>query len=73
VRDLAHYEAIRNSRLWTEFGLVLEFIEVLQLVTTSKDHALTLLQSSQISIGHCVLFSAAYIKRCLVHSNGCCV
>jgi hypothetical protein len=34
------------------FGLVTGFIELLQLVTTSKDYALTVLHTSQITIGH---------------------
>jgi hypothetical protein len=34
------------------FGLVIRFIELLQLVTTSKDYAITVLHTSQITIGH---------------------
>jgi hypothetical protein len=34
------------------FGLVVGFVEHLQLVTTSKYYALTVLHTSQISIGH---------------------
>jgi hypothetical protein len=34
------------------FGLVIGFIEVLQLIATSKDYALTVLYTSHITIGH---------------------
>jgi hypothetical protein len=34
------------------FGLVIGFIELLQLITASKDYALTVLHTSQITIGH---------------------
>jgi hypothetical protein len=34
------------------FGLVIGFIEPLQLVTTSKDYVLSILHTSQITIGH---------------------
>jgi hypothetical protein len=34
------------------FGLVIGFIGLLQLVTTSKDYAVALLPNSQITIGH---------------------
>jgi hypothetical protein len=34
------------------FGSIIEFIELLQLVTTSKDYALTVLHTSQITIEH---------------------
>jgi hypothetical protein len=37
---------------WTGFGLVIGFIVLVQLVTTSKDYALTVLHTSQITIGH---------------------
>jgi hypothetical protein len=38
--------------LQTGFGLVIGFIELLQLVTTSKDYVLTVLHTSQITIGN---------------------
>jgi hypothetical protein len=34
------------------FGLVIGFTELLKLITTSKDYALTVLHTSQITIGH---------------------
>jgi hypothetical protein len=34
------------------FGLVIGFIDLLQLITTSKDYAVTVLHLSQITIGH---------------------
>jgi hypothetical protein len=34
------------------FGLVIRFIEPLQLVTTNKDYIVTVLHTSQITIGH---------------------
>jgi hypothetical protein len=34
------------------FGLVIGFIELLQLLTASKDYAVTVLHTSQITIGH---------------------
>jgi hypothetical protein len=34
------------------FGLVIEFIVLLQLVTKSKNYALAVLHTSQITIGH---------------------
>jgi hypothetical protein len=39
------------------FGSVIEFIECLQFVTTSKDYALTVIHSSQIIIGVTKSFS----------------
>jgi hypothetical protein len=35
-----------------EFALVIGFTELLQHLTTSKDYALTVLHTSQITIGH---------------------
>jgi hypothetical protein len=34
------------------FGLIIGFSELVQLVTISKDYAFTVLQTSQITIGH---------------------
>jgi hypothetical protein len=34
------------------YGLIIEFIEFVQLVATSKDYALAVLQASQITTGH---------------------
>jgi hypothetical protein len=34
------------------FGLVVGFIELLQLITTSKDYGVTVLHNSRITIGH---------------------
>jgi hypothetical protein len=34
------------------FGLLIGFTEHLQLITTSKDYTFTVLQTSQITIGH---------------------
>jgi hypothetical protein len=38
--------------LYMGFGLVIRFTELLQLITTSKEHAVTCLHTSQITIGH---------------------
>jgi hypothetical protein len=45
------------------FWLVIGFIELLQLVTTSKDYALTVLHISQITVGH-TSSSQSYSLRC---------
>jgi hypothetical protein len=53
--------------------LVLGFIELLQLVTTSKGYALTVLHTSQITIGHIRSSQSVtdFYCRCLVAaSNG---
>jgi hypothetical protein len=34
------------------FGVVIGFIELSQLATQSKNYALTVLQTSQIAVGH---------------------
>jgi hypothetical protein len=35
-----------------EFGLVIRFIELLQLIATVKGYAVTVLHTSQVTIGH---------------------
>jgi hypothetical protein len=49
-------------------GLVIRFIELLQLVTTSKDYAVTILHTSQITIGHTRSSHSAtvFTSHCLV-------
>jgi hypothetical protein len=50
------------------FGLVIRFIELLQLVTTSKAYAVTVLQTSQITVGHTRSSQSVTIftSRCVV-------
>jgi hypothetical protein len=47
-----HFNIIMILWLDTRFGLVIWSTELLQLVTTSKDYAVIVLHTSQISIGH---------------------
>jgi hypothetical protein len=51
-----------------EFGLVIGFLEILQLVTTSKDYALTVLHQTQITIRHTRSSRSVtvFTNRCLV-------
>jgi hypothetical protein len=62
-----------HGRLLTGFGLLIGFIEHLQLITTSEGYALTVLLTSQITTGH-TRFSqpvTVFTSRCLVvASNG---
>jgi hypothetical protein len=53
------------------FGLIIGFIELLRLVTTSKDYALTVLHASQITIGHSSSSQSVTIfpSRCLVAAS----
>jgi hypothetical protein len=53
------------------FELVIGFIETLRLLTTSKDFALTVLHSSQITIGHTRSSQSVTIvsSRCLVSAS----
>jgi hypothetical protein len=50
------------------FGLVIGFIELLQVVTISKDYALAVLHTSQITIGHITSSHSVIVftSRCLV-------
>jgi hypothetical protein len=53
------------------FGLMIGFIGLLQLVTTSKDYALTVLRTSQTTIGQTKTSVTAFTSRCVVTaSNG---
>jgi hypothetical protein len=53
------------------FGLVIEFLELLQLMTTSKDHAVTVLHISQTTIGHTRSSQSGtvFTSHCLVASS----
>jgi hypothetical protein len=53
------------------FGLVIGFIELLQLVTASKDYALTVLHTSQTTIGHTWSSHSVtvFISRCLIAAS----
>jgi hypothetical protein len=55
-------------RLYTGFGLALVFTELLQLVTASEDYAITVLHTSEITIGHPRSSQAVIVftSRCLV-------
>jgi hypothetical protein len=57
------------------FGMVIGFSELLQLVTTSKDYALTILHTSQITIGHTRSSQSVtvFTSHCLViaSNSGC--
>jgi hypothetical protein len=71
MRSISYVLLITLSRdewLQTGFWLVIGFIEHLQLVTTSKVYALTVLHMSQITLGH--TRSSHYIvfftSRCLL-------
>jgi hypothetical protein len=51
--------------------MVIGFIELLQLANSSKDYALTVLHTSQITLDHPSLL--VFTSRCLVvASNGAC-
>jgi hypothetical protein len=55
------------------FGLAIGFIGFLQLITTSKDYALTVLHTSQINIEHTRSSQSVteFTSRCsVVASNG---
>jgi hypothetical protein len=56
--------------LYTGFRLVIVFIELLQLVTTSKDYAVTVLHTTEVTKGHTTSSKSvtASSSRCL--SNG---
>jgi hypothetical protein len=59
----------------TGFGLVIGFNELLQLVTTSKDYAVTVLHTSQITIEHTRSSQsvAVFTSRCsIAASSGIC-
>jgi hypothetical protein len=59
--------------LQTGFGLEIGFIEHLQIVTRSKDYVVTVLHTSQITIGHIRSSQSVtvFTSRCLVQaSNG---
>jgi hypothetical protein len=53
--------------------LVIGFIELLQLVTASKDYALTVLHTSQITMGHTRSSPSVTIftSHCLVVASNC--
>jgi hypothetical protein len=57
--------------LQTGFGLVMRFIELLQLAATSMDYALTVLHTSQITIGHTRSSQSVtvFTSRCLVAAS----
>jgi nitrate/nitrite transporter NarK len=68
------YNTVKYCQVYvTGFGSLIGFIKFLQLVTTSKDYLLTLVQALRISIGHnkSSLSVTVFIIRCLVAaSNG---
>jgi hypothetical protein len=53
------------------FGLVIRLIELLQLVTTSKDSAITVLHTSPVTIGHTRSSQpvTVFTSRCLVAAS----
>jgi hypothetical protein len=57
--------------LYIGFGSVIGLIELLQLVTTSKDYALTVRHASQITTGHAVSSQSVtlFTRRCLVAAS----
>jgi hypothetical protein len=55
----------------TGFRSVIEFTEFLRLLTTSKDYALTLLHTLQITTGHtkCSQSVTVFTSRCLIAAS----
>jgi hypothetical protein len=71
---IVHYQILQFGCLYCHVyggGLVIRFIEILQLATTSRDYALTVLYTLQVTIGHTWSSQSitVFTRRCLVSAS----